>query len=127
MKGRNFLLIAAVLVITLASLVFAPAVDIEADGEKAEAFAGADGKAQEAIGTLAPDYVPWFAPLLEPAGGEVESLLFALQAALGAGVIGYWLGAAVTRERYRSAEKTVPENPAQQATQPPSQRSAHVD
>ena len=41
---------------------------------------------------LDPDYEPWFSPLLEPASGEIESLLFALQAALGAGVIGFVLG-----------------------------------
>ena len=40
-------------------------------------------------------------PLLEPASGEIASLLFALQAALGAGVIGYWLGCAVTRDKLR--------------------------
>ncbi|QQE75124.1 energy-coupling factor ABC transporter substrate-binding protein [Brevibacillus composti] len=55
-------------------------------------FPGADGVAEEAIAELAPDYQPWFQPVLEPPGGETESLLFALQAALGAGVIGYALG-----------------------------------
>lgn len=99
MKTRNFWLIAAVLVITVLSLWLAPAPGVGPDGEAEEAFSGSDGKAQAAIGELAPDYEPWFSPLLEPAGGEIESLLFALQAALGAGVIGYWLGAAVTRER----------------------------
>lgn len=64
-------------------------------------FAGADAKAQAAIGRIAPDYKPWFAPVLEPASGEIASLLFALQAALGAGIIGYWLGASVTREKLR--------------------------
>ena len=47
---------------------------------------------------IVPDY---FEPLLEPASGEIASLLFALQAALGAGVIGYWLGCAVTRDKLR--------------------------
>lgn len=64
-------------------------------------FAGSDDQAKAAIGTLAPAYQPWFAPLLEPASNEIASLLFALQAALGAGVIGYYLGCAVTRERLR--------------------------
>ena len=32
----------------------------------------------------------WLLP--EPASGEVESLLFALQAAIGAGVVGFVLG-----------------------------------
>lgn len=55
-------------------------------------FGGADGAAEEAISEVAPDYQPWFTPLIEPPGGETESLLFALQAALGAGLIGYYFG-----------------------------------
>ena len=39
----------------------------------------------------------------EPASGEIAALLFALQAAIGAGFIGYWLGSVVTRERLRQA------------------------
>ncbi|GGY41037.1 energy-coupling factor ABC transporter substrate-binding protein [Pseudoduganella albidiflava] len=67
------------------------------------AFGGADDLAREAIGTIAPGYAPWFSPVFEPASGEIASLLFALQAALGAGVIGYWLGLSVGRERARAA------------------------
>ena len=55
-------------------------------------FGGADGLAEELIVETHPDYEPWFSPIFEPASGEVESLLFALQAALGAGVIGFVLG-----------------------------------
>jgi len=55
-------------------------------------FGGADGQAQEAVEELNPDYEPWFEPILEPASGEIESLLFALQAAIGAGVVGFVLG-----------------------------------
>lgn len=55
-------------------------------------FGGADGQAEAAISEVAPGYQPWFHPLLEPPGGETESLLFALQAALGASLIGYFFG-----------------------------------
>lgn len=55
-------------------------------------FAGADGLAETAITEIAPDYKPWFSPVYEPASGEIESLLFALQAAIGAGVMGFILG-----------------------------------
>ena len=55
-------------------------------------FGGADGQAEEVILENNPDYEPWFQPILEPASGEVESLLFALQAAIGAGVVGFILG-----------------------------------
>ncbi|HZG59328.1 MAG TPA: energy-coupling factor ABC transporter substrate-binding protein [Anoxybacillus sp.] len=55
-------------------------------------FGGADGQAEEAIGKIAPDYKPWFHTIWEPPSGEIESLLFALQAAIGAGFIGYFIG-----------------------------------
>lgn len=55
-------------------------------------FGGADGAAEEAITEISPSYEPWFAPFWEPPGGETESLLFALQAALGAGFLGYYFG-----------------------------------
>lgn len=55
-------------------------------------FGGADGQAEEAITEVNPQYEPWFEPMLEPPGGETESLLFALQAAFGAGIIGYGIG-----------------------------------
>ncbi|NJL06206.1 MAG: energy-coupling factor ABC transporter substrate-binding protein [Chloroflexaceae bacterium] len=55
-------------------------------------FGGADGQAEEVILSINPTVEPWVAPILEPPGGETESLLFALQAAGGAGFIGYVLG-----------------------------------
>lgn len=55
-------------------------------------FGGSDDQAEEAITQIDKNYEPWFSPLFEPASGEIESLLFALQAAIGAGVIGFGLG-----------------------------------
>ncbi len=55
-------------------------------------FGGADGEAEAAVTEIAPDYEPWFAPLWEPPSGEIESLFFSMQAALGAGIIGYVIG-----------------------------------
>ena len=37
-------------------------------------------------------YQPWFEPLWTPPSKEIESLLFSLQAALGAGLLGYYVG-----------------------------------
>lgn len=71
------------------------------DGKKGEIFTGTDDKAKELIGSTAPDYRPWAKPLMEPPSGEISSLLFALQAALGAGFIGYYLGVSTTRARNR--------------------------
>lgn len=53
-------------------------------------FGGADAQAVEA---LEDDGIePWFSPLFEPESAEIESGLFALQAALGGAVLGYAIG-----------------------------------
>ena len=78
----NLLLI--IIVIALAVIPLYIAKDAE--------FGGADGQAEEAITKINAEYEPWFSPIFEPKSGEIESLLFALQAAIGAGVIGYGLG-----------------------------------
>ncbi|MFZ1414651.1 MAG: energy-coupling factor ABC transporter substrate-binding protein [Defluviicoccus sp.] len=57
-----------------------------------EVFGGADGEAQALITEIRPDYRPWFEPVWQPPSGEIASLLFVLQAALGAGFLGYYLG-----------------------------------
>lgn len=54
------------------------------------AFEGADGLVEEALKEQGVE--PWFEAIWEPPSGEIESLLFALQAALGAGFFGYVLG-----------------------------------
>ena len=55
-------------------------------------FGGADGMAGELVEESDPDFEPWFQPILEPASGEVESMLFALQAAIGSGIVCFVLG-----------------------------------
>ncbi|PHV70400.1 energy-coupling factor ABC transporter substrate-binding protein [Sporanaerobium hydrogeniformans] len=55
-------------------------------------FGGADGEAEVAITEINAEYEPWFEPFIEPASGEIESLLFALQAAGGAAVVAYGFG-----------------------------------
>ena len=59
---------------------------------KGAEFAGADEEAEAAIMELNPDYQPWFTSIWEPPSGEIETLLFSLQAALGAGVVGFGIG-----------------------------------
>ena len=55
-------------------------------------FEGADGAAMDLVEEARPGYEAWFEPVLEPASGEVESLLFAVQAAIGSGVVCFVLG-----------------------------------
>lgn len=54
-------------------------------------FNGADGAAA-AIVEGTEGFAPWFTPIWEPPSGEIASMLFSLQAAIGAGVVGYAIG-----------------------------------
>ncbi|MDR3440681.1 energy-coupling factor ABC transporter substrate-binding protein [Telmatospirillum sp.] len=80
---RSFWLIAAVVAIVAAPLVL-PGLQGE--------FRGSDDLGTDAIVAANPGYQPWFQPLWKPPSDEIESLLFALQAALGAGFLGYVIG-----------------------------------
>lgn len=66
-------------------------------------FGGADGKAEAAITEIDEEYKPWIKPFFEP-GSETESMLFALQAAIGAGVIGFAFGRLSTRKKSSEME-----------------------
>ena len=58
----------------------------------AGAWGGADGAAGEKVDSIDPEYEPWFESLWVPPSGEIESLLFSLQAAIGGLIIGYYVG-----------------------------------
>jgi cobalt/nickel transport protein len=62
------------------------------DAPRGAAYGGSDEAATAAVAQVDPGYEPWFSPLFEPSSAEVESGLFALQAALGAGAFGYAMG-----------------------------------
>lgn len=96
------------IVLLLVVLVLIVAVPMITLGKSAE-FGGADGQAEELITEINPDYEPWFTPLMErifPEGlpGELESLFFCLQAALGSGVICYSIGYMVARSKFRKED-----------------------
>jgi len=55
-----------------------------------EAWGGSDDGASSIIEETG--YEPWFSPVWEPPSGEIESLLFCLQAAIGSVIIGYVFG-----------------------------------
>ncbi|MCF6526138.1 energy-coupling factor ABC transporter substrate-binding protein [Streptomyces sp. JJ36] len=82
----NLLLLAAV-----AALAVLP-VALGLGDDEEEPFTGADGRAETAVTENDPDYEPWFSPLYEPPSGEIESALFAVQAAIGTGVLTYYFG-----------------------------------
>jgi len=132
---HNLLLLAAVVLLAVLPLGLAGDPAPGPDGTVPERFAGADDRARELVGQIAPGYRPWFAPILEPAGPEVATLLFALQAALGAGFIGYYLGTAATRRRLEreAGEKAetgsgnTPQDARQPTLRPPSQPAPGSD
>jgi cobalt/nickel transport protein len=93
-KRSLFLLVFAVL------LVVAPLLFIhESD------FGGTDDQAEKMIQMIAPHYQPWAQTIFEPPGGEVETLLFSVQAAVGAGIIGYIIGVYKGRANRREETK----------------------
>lgn len=77
----NWLIVFAVIALAVLPLMFVR-------GE----YGGADGEAEAAIADIQPGYQPWFDGIYEPHSGEIESLLFVSQAAIGAGIIGYIVG-----------------------------------
>ncbi|MEU0133101.1 energy-coupling factor ABC transporter substrate-binding protein [Streptomyces sp. NPDC006296] len=79
------------LLVVVAALAVLPLALGLGEGQE-EPFTGADAQAETAITEIDPGYEPWFSPLYEPPSGEIESALFALQAALGAGVLAYYFG-----------------------------------
>jgi cobalt/nickel transport protein len=100
----NLLLLLAVVALAVAPLA------LGLGAGRAEPFTGADSLAEKRIAEDHPEYRPWFSPLYEPPSAEIESALFALQAALGAGFLGYYLGVARTRRRLAAgAPGTTPE------------------
>ena len=82
-RSRNIWLLAAA-----AAIIAAPFLIPGLGGE----FKGVDDRGTEAIAEVRPGSEPWFKPLWKPPSGEVETGLFALQAAIGAGLLGYIMG-----------------------------------
>ncbi|MBE9184115.1 energy-coupling factor ABC transporter substrate-binding protein [Microcoleus sp. LEGE 07076] len=94
---QNWLLVIGVVALAVIPLAFVR-------GE----YGGSDDQAQMAITKIQPDYKPWFNHLFEPASGEIESLLFATQAALGAGAIGYAIGVYKGRSQSQQSDHKSP-------------------
>jgi len=110
------------LLIVLAVVLIAAVPLLLGLGRGEEPFAGADAQAESSITSDHPTYEPWFSSLFEPPSGEVESGLFALQAALGAGVLGYCVGVVRTRHRMERGRTPVPEQEQEPAGPPTATR-----
>lgn len=81
-RNKNILLLIVTVILIITPLILNSTAE----------YGGADGEAESLISEINPNYKPWFNSLYEPPSGEIESLLFSTQAAIGAGIIGYFLG-----------------------------------
>lgn len=81
----------AILLVIVVVLIIVPII-VTKDRE----FKGADKKAEEAVLEIKPSHKRNIKPIWEPPSGEIETLIFALQASAGTGIIcyiiGYWRG-----------------------------------
>lgn len=75
------------MVIVIVSLVSLPLVMFQHAG-----FAGTDDKAVSMVQGIDKNYKPWFEGVKLFDSPEISSTLFALQAAIGASVLGYYIG-----------------------------------
>lgn len=89
-KNGKWILILAFLVIAVTALpLFLNNLD----------FTGADDAAGQSVAAVDPGYTPWAKPLIEFSGKNTETLLFCLQAGIGAGVLGLGFGYLIMRKR----------------------------
>ena len=87
-------------IIVVAIILIFAALFLYVSGSTYAEFGGADGEAEGVIEELTGGtYEPIADPLWEPPSGEIESLLFGLQIALGAIIIGYFFGYYMGRDQ----------------------------
>ncbi len=91
---RAILLLSLVVVIVVFPLAF-----YNGKGEAQGYFGGTDDQGPEYIESTG--YTPWFHSIWEPPSGEIESLLFAVQAAIGAIIIGFVFGYYMGQDKER--------------------------
>ncbi|MEL7668876.1 energy-coupling factor ABC transporter substrate-binding protein [Methanobacterium sp.] len=99
-----------ILLLLVVLIVAFPLAMYNGKGEEQGYFSGADDQGSELIESTG--YEPWFSSIWEPPSGEIESLLFAVQAAIGAIIIGYVLGYynGQAKERRKRTEEIVKES-----------------
>lgn len=73
-------------------------------------FGGSDDAGSVMIESIDKEYEPWFTPVLEniiggELPGEVESLFFCLQTAMGVGVLAFYMGRMYERKKLGKEEE----------------------
>jgi cobalt/nickel transport protein len=95
--SRKLELIVFVLLLIFAAQFFYISSTTNAD------YSGADDKPEGVINDITGGtYKRIMNPVWEPPSGEIESLLFALQAAIGAGILGYFFGYYRAKKSYEN-------------------------
>ena len=80
---------------------------------KGAQFGGSDDAGSEVVAEITgTDYKPWFTPVMETwiggeLPGEIESLLFCVQTAIGVGVIAFFMGRFVERNKIENQKKKI--------------------
>lgn len=67
-------------------------------------FSGTDDAGSKVVEQITGGYSTWFSSVWEPPSGEIESLLFCVQAALGAGICGFVLGRILQNKKESKSE-----------------------
>ncbi len=96
-----------VLLVIVAILIIVP-LAMYNGGEEDEYFGGSDDQGGQLIEEENPDYEVWAEPIWEPPSGEIQSLLFCVQTAIGAIIIGYLFGYWNGQNRMRRKLETEP-------------------
>lgn len=102
-KTMKIILTVVLPLLAVVALCVYPLVTIQ-DSE----FGGADGAAGDLILEIDKDFEPWVEPLVTLPGGETESMLFSLQAALGSGVLFFGMGYLLAAKRYKGKPADAP-------------------
>lgn len=79
-----------IMLLMVAALIIFPLAIYNGKAGSGELFSGSDSQGTELI--TSEGYKPWFNSIWEPPSPEIESLIFSLQAAIGALIIGYFIG-----------------------------------
>ena len=73
---------------------------------KGAEFGGSDDAGSVMVDEITGGYEPWFTPILEDIiggelPGEIESLFFCIQTAIGVGIVAFVMGRFVERKKWR--------------------------
>ena len=88
------------LLVIVAIIVIAPLAIYNGHGEDDGYFGGSDDAGGQVIEESG--YKPWFESIWEPPSGEIQSLIFCVQTAIGAIIIGYFFGYWRSERKYKN-------------------------